>query len=68
LHHVSLYTNDLAPLLADYEKAGIGVIQSGKFGKDEFYYLDTERLFGIILEVQTSYADVPPERIYPKPT
>ena len=65
LHHVSIYTNDIEPTLNKFREARIGIIQSGKIGKNEFYYLDTERIFGIILEVQTSCGDVPPERIYP---
>jgi len=65
LHHVSIYNNNLEPILEKFQKAGIGVIQSGKIGSDSYYYLDTEKTLGILLEVQTSYGDAPPERIYP---
>jgi len=65
LHHVSIYDNNLEPILEKFKKAGIDIIQSGKLGRDSYYYLDTEKTLGIILEVQTSYGDTPPEKTYP---
>ena len=32
-------------LSSTFEKKGFKVIQSGKFGEDEFYYLDTDKAF-----------------------
>ncbi len=65
LQHIGYGTNDIEPVLENFRKAGIGVIQSGKFGKDSYYYLDTESKFGIVMELITTYYDIPPERIYP---
>jgi len=66
LHHVSIYTDDIEPMIEKFRRVNINVIQSGKLGKDTYCYFDTEPIFGIILEAQTTYYDVPPERIYPE--
>jgi hypothetical protein len=47
--------------LYEYAKKGIRVIQSGKFGEDEFYYLDTEPVVGIVTEVGNNGRIPPPE-------
>jgi methylmalonyl-CoA/ethylmalonyl-CoA epimerase len=51
LHHTKLYYSDCAKAVADYERRGYKVIQSGKFDADEHYYLDTEKDFGYIIEL-----------------
>ena len=51
LHHTKLYYADCAKAVADYERRGYKVIQSGKFDADEHYYLDTEKDFGYIIEL-----------------
>lgn len=65
LQHIGYATNDIESALQNCRKAGIGVIQGGKFGKDSYYYLDTEAKFGITMELITTYYDIPPQRIYP---
>ncbi len=65
LHHVGYATNNIELVLKNCRDAGIGVIQGGKFGKDSYYYLDTQSKFGIIMELVTIHYDVPAERIYP---
>ena len=65
LHHIGYGTNDIESELAKFRKAGIGVTQSGKFGKDSYYYLDTEPKFGVVMELVTTNYNIPPERIYP---
>jgi methylmalonyl-CoA/ethylmalonyl-CoA epimerase len=47
--------------VAEYAKKGINVIQSGKFGQDEFYYLDTEPIVGIVIELGNNGTIPPPE-------
>jgi hypothetical protein len=46
------------------------VIQSGKFGEDEFAYLDTESTLGIVFEIDNKAAVTrkglpPPDKTYP---
>ena len=52
LHHVSFYVTDLQKYTDNYKKRGIEVIQSGSIGNQYFAYLDTEKSFGIIIELQ----------------
>ncbi len=65
LHHVKLYFPDCAAALTRFRQRGITVIQSGKYGTDEFYYLDTERLLGYVIEVGNNGQIGDPERRYP---
>lgn len=65
LHHIGYATDEIDSYLQKCKDAGIGVMQGGKFGRDSYYYLDTESRFGITMELVTIYYDVPPERIYP---
>jgi len=45
---------------------GYEVIQSGKIGEDEFYYLDTEKDFGGVWELGNVGTMPPkPARVYP---
>lgn len=52
LHHLGTYTKNADEMLKFFkEKYNIDVIQSGKAGKINFYYLDTEKILGFILEL-----------------
>lgn len=52
LHHLGTYTKNADEMLKIFkEKYNIDVIQSGKAGKINFYYLDTEKILGFILEL-----------------
>jgi methylmalonyl-CoA/ethylmalonyl-CoA epimerase len=65
LHHVKLYHADCAKAVADYERRGYPVIQSGRFDEDEHYYLDTEKDFGYIIELGNAGKIREAERRYP---
>lgn len=65
LHHIKFYYQDCQKALAEFKEKGIGVIQSGKFDEDEFYYLDTQAAFGTIFEIGNSGKIRMPERRYP---
>jgi len=48
------------------QRKGYEVIQSGKIGEDEFYYLDTEKDFGVVWELGNVGTMPPkPARVYP---
>lgn len=66
LHHVKLYYKDCRKAIEHFEKKGFKVIQSGKFGEDEFYYLDTDKAFGVIYEIGNNGKIPPPIRRYPE--
>lgn len=51
LHHVKEWVLDCKKEVARYRAMGIGVVQSGRLGDDEFYYLDTVPLLGFYLEI-----------------
>ena len=38
IHHIKEWVDDCAAEIEKYRKKGIGVIQSGKFDSDEFYF------------------------------
>lgn len=70
LHHIACFKFDsfeeLRRAIDEFEKMGISVLQSGNFEHTKFYYLDTEKIFGFILELV--YAPPPepkPDYIYP---
>ncbi|MDR3376046.1 MAG: VOC family protein [Ancalomicrobiaceae bacterium] len=65
LHHLKLYYTDCAKALADYTKRGFKIIQSGKFDEDEFYYLDTEKTLGYVIELGNNGKIREPLRRYP---
>jgi methylmalonyl-CoA/ethylmalonyl-CoA epimerase len=65
LHHVKLFHADCAKAVAEYERRGYRVIQSGKFDEDEHYYLDTEKDFGYIIELGNAGKIREAERRYP---
>jgi len=65
LHHMKLYYPDCRAALERYRKLGIDVIQSGKIDADEFYYLDTEKMLGYVIELGNNGRIRDPERRYP---
>ena len=65
LHHVKLYYRDCAAAVAEYERRGYPVIQSGKFDEDEHYYFDTEKDFGYVIEIGNAGKIRAAERRYP---
>jgi methylmalonyl-CoA/ethylmalonyl-CoA epimerase len=54
LHSIGIFVDDLDPYIDEYKKRGIEVLQTGQIGKQKFVYLDTEKTFGILLEIQTT--------------
>ncbi len=65
IHHIKEWVEDCKKTLEEYKKKGIDVIQSGKFDEDEFYYLDTESILGIILEIGNNGRVRPPVKRFP---
>ncbi len=70
LEHVGIFVPDLEKALQPYLDRGIGLLQTGKGmgvqGDGCYAYLDTEPIFGTILElIQSASQPVPPERVYP---
>ena len=51
IQHITFWEDDCQKSIEEYAKKGIKVIQSGKYGGGEFYYLDTEPQTGIIFEI-----------------
>lgn len=52
LHHLGVYTKNAEKLIKHYkEEYDIDVIQKGKAGKVNFYYIDTKNLLGFYLEL-----------------
>ena len=65
IHHIKEWVDDCAAEIEKYRKKGIGVIQSGKFDSDEFYYLDTEPQLGVLYELGNNGEIRAPERTAP---
>jgi len=67
IHHIKEKISDekIEETLKQYKRKGIGVIQSGKFDEDVFYYLDTEPALGILYELGNCGKIRTPERRYP---
>ncbi len=67
-HHVKILVDDkdIEKTLKMYKDKGIDVIQSGRFDNDAFYYLDTEPILGITVEIGICGKVRPPERWYPE--
>ena len=51
LHHVQWRVQDPKVALATYKEMGVDVLMSCKVGDNIVYYMDTEQLLGIILEL-----------------
>jgi len=54
LHSIGLYVDDLQAYIDEFKKRGIGVLETGQVGKQKFVYLDTEKTFGVLLEISTT--------------
>lgn len=68
IHHIGCFAyNDPHSVVETYERAGIPVVQSGRFEGLEFWYLDmTDELDGVILEVAANLWAVPePDGVFP---
>jgi hypothetical protein len=52
LHHLGIYTKDARQIITEFKtKHNVDVIQTGKVGKVNFYYLDTRDLIGYFIEL-----------------
>ena len=52
LHHLGVYTKKAKELLTEFKtKYNVEVVQTGKAGKVNFFYLDTRKLIGFYLEL-----------------
>lgn len=70
VEHVGIYVPDLEQALQPYLDKGVGILQQadgmGVKGDGRYAYLDTELIFGTILElIQSSSQPTPPEKTYP---
>ncbi len=65
LQHVKFYYKDCAKAIEKYRKKGYEVIQSGRIGDDEFYYLESVDKVGVVLEIGNAGEIPPPLRTYP---
>ena len=54
LHSIGVYVDDLEAYIDEFKKKGIEVIQTGQVGKQKFVYLDTQKSFGVLLEISTT--------------
>ena len=54
LHSIGVYVEDLESYVVEFKKRGIEVLQTGQVGKQKFVYLDTEKTFGVLLEISTT--------------
>ena len=62
--NIVLYTKDkdffldnkgvIKEIVDEFKKRGIEVLQTGQVGKQKFVYLDTEKTFGVLLEISTT--------------
>jgi hypothetical protein len=66
IHHIKEWVDDCAQSIEEYRNRGIDVIQSGKYDKDEFYYLNLEPELGILYEIGNNGEIREPERVYPE--
>ncbi|MUW15534.1 VOC family protein [Halorubrum sp. CBA1125] len=68
IHHIGCFAfDDPRAAVERYEDAGIQIVQSGRFGELEFWYLDMrEELDGVLLEVAANLWTVPsPDGVFP---
>lgn len=64
LHHIKEWVKDCKAAVKEYEKKGYRVIQSGRLGKDEFYYFDTFEDLGFFYEVGNNAEIRKPDRTW----
>ena len=67
IHHFKEWVEDPLATVKEYAEKGIAVIQSGTFCGGDFFYLDTEPLLGMPLELSKSGGRKkrPPDRRWP---
>ncbi len=70
LHHVGIFVPSFDQAVAEAERQGFSVLQSGRgfgrFGDGGYAYLDTEAAFGVIFElIEVPRERVPPEAEFP---
>lgn len=65
LHHIKEWVKDCRAALREYEKKGFQVVQSGRLGDDEFYYLDTLDTLGFYYELGNNGKLRQPDRRWP---
>jgi catechol 2,3-dioxygenase-like lactoylglutathione lyase family enzyme len=52
LHHLGIYTKEAQQIITEFKtKHDIDVIQTGKVGRVNFYYLDTRNIIGYFIEL-----------------
>ena len=54
LHSIGVYVDDLDAYINEFKNKGIKILQTGQVGKQKFVYLDTEKTFGVLLEISTT--------------
>ncbi|MFX0188636.1 MAG: VOC family protein [Candidatus Hodarchaeota archaeon] len=54
LHSIGVYVDDLESYVEEFKRRNIDVLQTGQVGKQKFVYLDTEKTFGVLLEISTT--------------
>ena len=67
IHHIKEYVPDekIEDVADSYRKQGVKVLAYGKFGKDKFFYLDTQKTLGAILELGNKLECPPPLEVIP---
>jgi len=50
-HHIAMYIENTDSYINEFKKKGIGVLQAGVVFNTKFTYLDSEKEFGIIVEL-----------------
>jgi hypothetical protein len=66
LQHFKRYYKDCKKVIKELEEKGYNVIQSGKVGEDEFYYLSTDENIGCVIEIGNAGSIPKPLRHYPE--
>jgi hypothetical protein len=52
LHHLGIYSKNADEIIKDFKiNYNIEIVQTGKAGKVNFFYLDTKKLIGFYLEL-----------------
>ena len=67
VHHIASYSvKDVESAVSNLNSEGINVIQTGKWKGASFFYMDTEDILGLVLElVHRSRSLPPPDETYP---
>jgi hypothetical protein len=66
LQHFKRYYKDCKKVIKELEEKGYSVIQSGKVGEDEFYYLSTDEKIGCVIEIGNAGSIPKPLAHYPE--